>query len=165
MSSKIDSLLKKADFFEKLAVYGGKKAFGQIPPADQASPSFTETGPGLTNFHPQNVIVPTSKYPEAEEHEAHSKEIYKTIPWGTWLKGLSEVQAALITLYPNTMAGSTADGIWGTRTQSAVNLWRADHHDNRAHADRSLWKDIILDANLEKASKAGLPKHASKKKV
>lgn len=150
-SSKFDSLLKKAELFEKLALYGGRRAFLE-------SLALEGEGPGMIPVQEQNVPghVPQG-YPAEEAHEMHSTKNYKPLQHGAYIN--PEVQKALMKLYPDTMSGSKVDSSFGPRTQGAMNRWRSEHHDNRSHADPSLQKDIITSAGL-----AGM-KSASKKKV
>ena len=130
------ALLKKAELFERLAIYGGRKAFLD-------SLAQTESGEMPVTDVTVNKPLP---YPAQEDRERHSDQVYKPIPHGSRIN--PDLQKALIKLYPETMSGSKPDGIFGPRTQSAMNRWRVDHHDNRAHADPSLQKDIITSAGL-----------------
>jgi hypothetical protein len=163
MTTKYASLLKKAELLERMAVFGGERAFMSLGenfgpgltefPVQTISgkPDYSELGPGMIVFPEQTISGqnPNPDYtdPKTEERQMHSKEVYKPLQPGAYIN--PEVQKALFKLYPDTMNGSTVDSKFGTRTQGAMNKWLAEHHDNRAHADPSLQRDIILDAQLK----------------
>lgn len=157
-SSKFDALLKKAELFEKLALYGGRRAFLES----------LALGPGMVPVEEQNVPGHAPQgYPGEESHEMHSTKNYKPLEHGAYIN--PEVQKALMKLYPDTMSGSKVDSVFGPRTQGAMNRWRSEHHDNRAHADPTLQRDIIASGGLHSppAPPKGIPHlgASSKKKV
>jgi hypothetical protein len=143
------ALLKKAELFERLAVYGGRRAFLEnLAQMDHGGYELNSFNPGFGVELPSTQIKGNKPlpYPAQEAKEKHSEQVYKPISHGSRIN--PELQKALIKLYPDSMSGSKADGVFGPRTQSAMNRWRAEHQDNRAHADPTLQKDIITSSGL-----------------
>jgi peptidoglycan hydrolase-like protein with peptidoglycan-binding domain len=144
------AILKKAELFEKLALYGDRKSFLQAlaQSQDEYGYELNPMEPGFAGELPSSRIVGNKplSYPEQESKEKHSTKVYKSIAHGSPIN--PQLQKALILLYPNAMSGSRPDGVFGPRTQSAMNQWKTERRDNRGLADPSLQKDIITSAGL-----------------
>lgn len=116
------AILKKAELFEKLALYGDRKSFLQALAQDSV------------------WVDPIKNLDDPYENPA-PKPQYKPLSDGARIN--PEVQKALVRLYPESASWIKPDGIMGPNTRGALNRYKAEHKDSREIGDPTFQADLI----------------------
>jgi len=130
---KIDSLLKRVELFERLAVYGDRKSFLQalaqeVQPFPAASnsgvnaPYVPGTEPPVNNSNSVTTLPTTTIMGDAAQQ---IPEMKYTAPL-TFNPNVKKVQDFLnqeLAVKNPIMAPIKSDGLWGAETAKAVKLW------------------------------------------
>lgn len=154
---KYESLLKRVEFFEKIAEYSDRgsflKSLSQEAPLGPGLTEFqninvrpsqnraiTDIGPGLTQFPGLSVKPsPTIKPPT-------TGKMFPLLQDGDYIN--PEVQKALIGLFPESGQWLKVDGVVGPNTRAALNRYKSTYKDERELNDPAFQRDLITKSKM-----------------
>lgn len=160
---KHESLLKRVEFFEKMAEYSDRESFlkslSQEAPLGPGLTEFPDTtvhpsknrtidslGPGLTHF-PNTEVKPgqTPKPPT-------TGKMYPLPNDGDYIN--PEVQKALVKLFPGSEKWIKVDGVMGPNTRAALNRYKSTYKDDRELGDPNFQRDLMTKSKMPDIDKS-----------
>jgi hypothetical protein len=116
------AILKKAELFEKLSLYGDRRSFLQALAQDSV------------------WVDPIESLEDPYDNPAPKKQV-KLLRDGDRIN--PEVQKALVRLYPESAPWIKPDGVMGPNTRGALNRYKTDYQESREIADPTFQSDLI----------------------
>lgn len=180
---KIEKLLKKTTFFERLSLYGDRSSFlRKMADQEMANRFFKETGKksigDLTEEESKHYYylkndssetpVNSNFTPKQPESPESKKDPYASIPTTPKAKPVQpsnhsylmdgdhinpEVQKALVRFYPESSTWIKIDGIMGPNTRGALNRYRTEKKDYRDPSDPTFQTDLIRKSYIPAAGR------------
>lgn len=136
--SKINSLLKKTELFERLALYGDRRSFLESL-AQEATPSLDGGHSGNLATDPNMTLNPNAKFGPPSPPAAAKPSIPR------------EVQQKLNDLLVSTgkIVPLKIDGILGSDTRLALNAFRKAYNVPASATDQQVFSQIMTAHSLE----------------